>query len=171
MAPATFPASLPLCGCLLLASGFAQAMTLLVVPLGGSYWFTMQIVVEKLIHRGHEVVVVIPEVSWQLGKSLNCTMKTYAVSHTLEDFYRVFTESQWKIQEEGTLLLLKSPAKVFFELLFSCCRGLFNDKKLVEYFKQTSFNVVFLDPFNVFGLIVVKCFSLPSVVFSRGIFC
>ena len=64
----------------------------------------MQMVVEKLIHRGHEVVVVIPEVSWQLGKSLNCTMKTYAVSQTLKDFNRVFTESQWKTQEEGTLL-------------------------------------------------------------------
>lgn len=71
----------------------------------------------------------------------------------------------------GNTSLLKSPAKGFFELLFSHCRSLFNVKKLVEYFKQTSFNVVFFDPFNVFGLIVVKSFSLPSVVLSRGIFC
>ena len=63
MAPAGFPASLPLCVCLLLASGFAQAGRLLVVPMDGSHWFTMQSVVEKLIHNGHEVVVVMPEVS------------------------------------------------------------------------------------------------------------
>uniref|UniRef100_D6RH94 UDP glucuronosyltransferase 1 family, polypeptide A7C n=1 Tax=Mus musculus TaxID=10090 RepID=D6RH94_MOUSE len=61
MAPADFPASLPLCVCLLLASGLAQAGRLLVVPMDGSHWFTMQTVVEKLLHKGHEVVVVVPE--------------------------------------------------------------------------------------------------------------
>ncbi|CAO2625351.1 UDP-glucuronosyltransferase 1A7 [Lemmus lemmus] len=174
MAPAGFPASLPLCVCLLLASGFVQAGRLLVVPMDGSHWFTMQSVVEKLIHRGHEVVVVVPEVSWQLGNSLNLTVKTYSTSHTIEDFnreFKIFLDAQWKDQPEGITLLLKSPAEGFFELLYSHCRDLFNDKKLVEYLKQSSFDAVFLDPFDVCGLTVAKYFSLPSVVFSRGIFC
>ncbi|KAK7795207.1 hypothetical protein U0070_008441 [Myodes glareolus] len=48
----------------------------------GSHWFTMQSVVQKLIHNGHEVVAAVPE-------------------------------------------------------------DLFNDKKLVEYLKQSSFDAVF----------------------------
>lgn len=62
-------------------------------------------------------------------------------------------------------------AKGFFELIFSHCRTLFNDKKLVEYLKQTSFDAVFLDPFHVCGLTVAKYFSLPSVILTKVIFC
>lgn len=173
MAPAGSPASLPLCVCLLLASGFAQAGRLLVVPMDGSHWFTMQSVVEKLIHRGHEVVVVVPEVSWQLRKSLNFTVKTYSISHTIEDLnreFKFFMDAQWKPQHEGLVPILGSPAQRFFELLFSHCRDLFNDKKLVEYLKQSSFDAVFLDPFDVCGLTVAKYLSLPSVVFGRTMF-
>ncbi|XP_042115731.2 UDP-glucuronosyltransferase 1A7-like [Peromyscus maniculatus bairdii] len=174
MAPAGLPASLPLCVCLLLASGFAQAGRLLVVPMDGSHWFTMQMVVEKLIHRGHEVVAVVPEVSWQLGKSLNLTVKTYSTSHTLEDMnreFKYFSDTQWKTPEQSMFSFLTGSAKHFFELLFSHCRDLFNDKKLVEYLKQSSFDAVFIDPFDVCGLTVAKYLSLPSVIFSRGVFC
>ncbi|XP_038195195.1 LOW QUALITY PROTEIN: UDP-glucuronosyltransferase 1A7-like [Arvicola amphibius] len=174
MAPIGFPASLPLCVCLLLVSGFAQAGRLLVVPMDGSHWFTIQSVVEKLIHNGHEVVVVVPEVSWQLGKSVNFTVKAYSISHTLEDLNRevnIFLDAQWKDQTDLMTFLLTSPGRGFFELLFSHCRDLFNDKKLVEYLKQSSFDAVFLDPFDVCGLTVAKYLSLPSVVFGRAILC
>ncbi|XP_051010472.1 UDP-glucuronosyltransferase 1A7-like [Acomys russatus] len=174
MAPAESPASLPLCVCLLLASGFAQAGRLLVVPMDGSHWFTMQTVVEELLHRGHEVVVVVPEVSWQLGRSLNVTVKTYSTSHTLEDLdreFKFFSDTQLKTPEQSMRSLTTGSAKGFFKLIFSLCRSVFNDKKLVEYLKQSAFDAVFLDPFDVCGLTVAKYLSLPSVVFARGIFC
>ncbi|XP_059134712.1 UDP-glucuronosyltransferase 1A7-like [Peromyscus eremicus] len=174
MAPGDLPAFLPLCVCLLLVSGFAQADRLLVVPMDGSHWFTMQMVVEKLIHRGHEVVVVVPEVSWQLGKSLNLTVKTYSTSHTLEDMnreFKYFSDTIWKTSEQRLLSLMTGSANNFFELLISHCRDLFNDKKLVKYLKQSSFDAVFLDPFDVCGLTVAKYLSLPSVVFAKGVLC
>ncbi|XP_012657556.2 UDP-glucuronosyltransferase 1-10-like [Otolemur garnettii] len=99
MAPAGLPSLLPLCACLLLTPGLAEAGKLLVVPMDGS------------------------------------------------------------------------STTGFFELIFSHCRSLFNDRKLVEYLRESSFDAVFLDPFDMCGLIVAKYFSLPSVVFSRGIFC
>ncbi|XP_040608999.1 UDP-glucuronosyltransferase 1A8 isoform X5 [Mesocricetus auratus] len=174
MAPAGSPNSLLLCVCLLLASDFAQAGRLLVVPMDGSHWFTMQSVVEKLVNKGHEVVVVVPEVSWQLGKSLNLTVKTYSTSHTLEDLdreFKVFMGAYWKTQESSIFSLLQNSPSGFFDLCFSHCRDLFKDKKLVEYLKQSSFDAVFLDPFDVCGLTVAKYLSLPSVVFTRGMFC
>ncbi|XP_038195196.1 LOW QUALITY PROTEIN: UDP-glucuronosyltransferase 1A8-like [Arvicola amphibius] len=175
MAPAGFPASLPLCVCLLLASGFAQAGRLLVVPMDGSHLFTMQSVVEKLIHRGHKVVVVVPEVSWQLRKSLNFTMKMNSVSYTLKELshcFKFFAHNQWKTEEVGMFSLLKNPGRGFFELLFSHCMDLFSDKKLVEYLKKRSFDAVFLDLFDVCSLTVAKYLSLPSVIFARDIlFC
>nr|XP_024646049.1 UDP-glucuronosyltransferase 1-9-like [Macaca nemestrina] len=165
---------LPLCVCLLLACGFAEAGKLLVVPMDGSHWFSMRSVVEKLILRGHEVVVVIPKVSWQLGRSLNCTVKTYSTSYTLEVLdqeFKAFAQAQWKAQVQSIFSLIMSSYNDIFDLFFSNCRSLFKDKKLVEYLKESSFDAVFLDPFDTCGLIVAKYLSLPSVVFARGIFC
>ncbi|XP_012289588.2 UDP-glucuronosyltransferase 1A8 isoform X5 [Aotus nancymaae] len=174
MAPAEWTGSLPLCMCLLLTCGFTQAGKLLVVPMDGSHWFTMRSVVEKLILRGHEVVVVMPEVSWQLESSLNCTVKTYSASYTLEDLDREFIDfanAQWKAPLQSAFSLLTGSSSGIFNLFFSHCKSLFKDKKLVEYLKESSFDAVFLDPFDACGLIVAKYFSLPSVVFARGIFC
>ncbi|KAL4688867.1 hypothetical protein H8959_005119 [Pygathrix nigripes] len=154
---------------------FAEAGKLLVVPMDGSHWFTtMRSVVEKLILRGHEVVVVRTEVSWQLERSLNCTVKTYSTSYTLEDLdqkFMVFTDSHWKAQAQSLYPLVTHSSRGILDLFYSNCRSLFKDKKLVEYLKESSFDVVFLDPFDACGLILAKYFSLPSVVFTRGIFC
>ena len=174
MACTGWTSPLPLCVCLLLTCGFAEAGKLLVVPMDGSHWFTMRSVVEKLILRGHEVVVVMPEVSWQLGRSLNCTVKTYSTSYTLEDLdreFKAFAHAQWKAQVRSIYSLLMGSYNDIFDLFFSNCRSLFKDKKLVEYLKESSFDAVFLDPFDNCGLIVAKYFSLPSVVFTRGILC
>lgn len=174
MAPGLLPSTLPLLVCLLLASGCAEAGKLLVVPMDGSHWFTMRMVVEKLVHRGHEVVAVVPEVSWQLGQSLNFTVKTYSTSYTMEDLdreFNFFTDTQWKTPEPSMYGLTMGSAKGFFDITFSRCRNLFNDQKLVEYLKESSFDAVFMDPFDVCGLIIAKYFSLPSVVFARVLFC
>ncbi|CAD7686764.1 unnamed protein product [Nyctereutes procyonoides] len=133
-------------------SSVVCAGKLLVVPMDGSHWFTMRLVVEQLIQRGHEVVLIIPEVSWQLGKSSNFTVKIYSTTYNLEELnqmFKTFSYSQWKTPQQSSL---------FFVIQ-------------IEFLKESSFDAVFLDPFDVCGLIVAKYFSLPSVVFTRGLFC
>ncbi|XP_003785100.1 UDP-glucuronosyltransferase 1-8-like [Otolemur garnettii] len=174
MAPTGLPCLLPLCACLLLTPGLAEAGKLLVVPMDGSHWFTMRLVVERLIQKGHEVVVVMPEVSRQLGELENCTTKIYRTSYSLKDLDRefmYFANDQWENRRQTLYSLLLTSARGVFELFFSHCRSLFNDQQLVEYLRESSFDAVFLDPFDMCGLIVAKYFSLPSVVFSRVVFC
>ncbi|NWS46875.1 UD19 glucuronosyltransferase, partial [Probosciger aterrimus] len=57
---------------------------LLVLPMDGSHWLSMRPLVEKLSERGHKVVVVIPEVSWQMRVAQAYTVKAYPASYTLE---------------------------------------------------------------------------------------
>ncbi|XP_042636742.1 UDP-glucuronosyltransferase 1A10-like [Orycteropus afer afer] len=174
LVPAVMTGFLPLCVCLLLTSGLAQAGKLLVVPMSGSHWFTMRSVVEKLTHRGHEVVMVMPEVNWHLEKSLDITVKTYSTSYSLEDLDRefmAFVNFHWKNQFRDLSPILTGSADTVFKYFFSNCRSLFNNTKLVEFIKESSFDAVFTDPFDLCGLIVAKYFSLPSVVFTRGLFC
>ncbi|XP_055977271.1 UDP-glucuronosyltransferase 1A10-like [Sorex fumeus] len=174
MAPTVLAGLFPLSVCLLLTSGPTEAGRLLVVPMDGSHWFTMSSVVEQLIHRGHELVVVMPEVSWYLKKSLNFTAKTYSLPYSLEDLnheMKIFADHQWKIRDKNLISLLTSSSSKIFDYLFSHCKSVFDDRKLVKYLEETSFDAVFLDPFDMCGLIIAKYLSLPSVVFTRGGFC
>ncbi|NXD47183.1 UD19 glucuronosyltransferase, partial [Copsychus sechellarum] len=63
---------------------------LLVVPMVGSHWLSMQEVVEELSQRGHEVVVLVPEVSWQMETTQAYKVVTYPVRQTLEELDNAF---------------------------------------------------------------------------------
>ncbi|NXR29853.1 UD19 glucuronosyltransferase, partial [Cinclus mexicanus] len=68
----------------------SHAGKLLVVPMVGSHWLSMQEVVEKLSQRGHEVVVLVPEVSWQMETTQAYKVVTYPVRQTLEELDNAF---------------------------------------------------------------------------------
>ncbi|NXM69538.1 UD11 glucuronosyltransferase, partial [Serilophus lunatus] len=57
---------------------------LLVVPIDGSHWLSMHPVVERLQQRGHDVVVVAPEINLRIHPSVLYNLKTYPVSYTRE---------------------------------------------------------------------------------------
>ncbi|NXB45903.1 UD18 glucuronosyltransferase, partial [Leucopsar rothschildi] len=63
---------------------------LLVVPMVGSHWLSMQEVVEKLSQRGHEVVVLVPEVTWNIETTQAYKVVTYPVRQTLEELDNAF---------------------------------------------------------------------------------
>ncbi|NXU21535.1 UD19 glucuronosyltransferase, partial [Pardalotus punctatus] len=71
-------------------ASLSEAGKLLVVPMVGSHWLSMQEVVEKLSERGHEVVVVVPEVSWQMETTQAYNVLTYPVRQSLEELDKAF---------------------------------------------------------------------------------
>ncbi|XP_068959186.1 UDP-glucuronosyltransferase 1A7-like isoform X2 [Petaurus breviceps papuanus] len=166
---------LPLWMFLLLSGGVAEAGKVLVVPMDGSHWLSMSVVVEKLHQKGHEVVLVVPEVSWRLATSLPYTVKTYKPSYSLEDInhaFKRFSDNQWDNINKGLLLLTHNPnTTLFFDYVFSNCKSIFQNAELLQYIKDSAFDAIFFDPFDQCGFILSKYFSLPSVVFMRGLFC
>ncbi|NXM41750.1 UD19 glucuronosyltransferase, partial [Gymnorhina tibicen] len=68
----------------------AAAGKLLVVPVDGSHWLSMREVVDMLQQKGHEVVVVAPEVTMRIKPSENFVMKTYSVPYTEEELKKEF---------------------------------------------------------------------------------
>lgn len=68
---------------------------LLVVPQDGSHWLSMKDIVELLSEKGHDIVVLVPEVNLLLKESKHYTRKTYPVpfdQEELENRYPLF----WK---------------------------------------------------------------------------
>ncbi|XP_053925957.1 UDP-glucuronosyltransferase 1A9 isoform X1 [Cuculus canorus] len=160
---------------LLLLPGLSDGGKLLVVPMVGSHWLSMKEVVEKLSEKGHEVVVILPEVSWQMETTQAYTVKTYPVSLPLQDLDNAFQQYAGAHLKEQTFPLnipeLYKYSVNVFKTFFTQCRDLFNSKETLQYISQSNFDAVLTDPAFMCGAIVANYFSLPFVFFMRGFPC
>ncbi|KAK4817714.1 hypothetical protein QYF61_026404 [Mycteria americana] len=160
---------------ILLLPGLSDGGKLLVVPMDGSHWLSMRQVVEKLTERGHEVVVVIPEVSWQMKTTPAYTVKTYPVSYTIEELDNAFHEYVATHLKDlpfplNALALYNNSVHVF-RTFFVQCRNLFSSKETLQYLNQSGFDAVLTDPIFMCGATLANYLSLPFVFFMRGFPC
>ncbi|NXQ56385.1 UD11 glucuronosyltransferase, partial [Anthoscopus minutus] len=155
--------------------GLAAAGKLLVVPVDGSHWLSMREVVVILGQRGHEVVVVAPEVSLHIKPSKSFVMKTYPVLYTQEDLKKEFQAFFHFSFEQGSFLERFVKAyqgiKRITNLGVSSCGYLLQNKELIRYLEESKFDAVLTDPVLLCGAILAKHLSLPAVYFLRGIPC
>ncbi|XP_069081633.1 UDP-glucuronosyltransferase 1A1-like isoform X1 [Pleurodeles waltl] len=169
--------SWPISGFLLLTFfSLSESGKLLVVPQDGSHWLSMLPVVEQLRQRGHEIVLVVPELNIHIGTSSQYyTVKTYRVPFTKE-----YLES--KVKSLGTFVFSEQsfPEMIFTlyqrvssltEMMASACQHFLDDLELIEYLKESHFNALLVDPVLSCGQIVAEYLSIPSVFFMRAIPC
>ncbi|NXX57319.1 UD11 glucuronosyltransferase, partial [Scopus umbretta] len=148
---------------------------LLVVPVDGSHWLSMREVLDGLGQKGHEIVVVAPEINLYIKSAKNFVMKTYPVPFTQEEMDENFQAFLQHVLEEGSLLErifntyegVKSTSAMF---LYTCTHLLYN-KELVRYLEETKFDAVLTDPVLPCGQILAEHLSVPSVFFLRGTPC
>ncbi|PKK29567.1 UDP-glucuronosyltransferase 1-9 [Columba livia] len=160
---------------ILLIPSLSDGGKLLVVPMDGSHWLSMKPVVEKLTERGHEVVVLTPEVSWQVRKTETYTVKTYPVSYTVEDLDNNFRDYLAVHLKDlpfplNTLAMYNSFVDVL-HMFFAPCKDLFRNKETLQYLNQSGFDAVLTDPIFMCGATVSNYLSLPFVFFMRGLPC
>ncbi|NWI17049.1 UD11 glucuronosyltransferase, partial [Crypturellus soui] len=162
---------------LLLLSGLPLAAggKLLVVPVDGSHWLSMREVLEPLGQKGHEIVVVAPEISLYIKPSEHFSMKTYPVPFTKEELHGHFSSFSQQVFEEGSLLerfiKMQKAMKRSSTLYLTTCTHLLFNKELVRYLEESQFDAVFTDPFLPCGQILAEHLSVPSVFFLRAIPC
>ncbi|OXB55132.1 hypothetical protein ASZ78_012561 [Callipepla squamata] len=169
----------PLAACIfiLLIPGLSEGGKLLVVPMVGSHWLSMKEVVQELAERGHEVVVLKPEVSWQMKEAEKhaYTVKTYPVSTKLEELdnaFQLFLSSQLKrLPFPENLIAPYKNTVHLFKTFYHDCRDLFSSTETLQYLKQSGFDAVLTDPFFMCGATVANYLSLPFVFFMRGFPC
>ncbi|NXP39749.1 UD11 glucuronosyltransferase, partial [Leiothrix lutea] len=174
MAPG-LSASPPIVVLLLSLLGLAAAGKLLVVPVDGSHWLSMRELLDMLQQKGHEVVVVAPEVTWHIKPAKNLVMKMYPVPFTQEEMDGVPQGLIEDVFEEGTFLervmRLYQRAKKNSALFLATCTHLIHNKELIRYLEESKFDAVLTDPFLPCGQIVAEHLSLPSVYFLQLIPC
>uniref|UniRef100_A0A3Q3G2C1 UDP glucuronosyltransferase 1 family, polypeptide A1 n=1 Tax=Labrus bergylta TaxID=56723 RepID=A0A3Q3G2C1_9LABR len=119
-----------------LSLGPVQGGKVLVLPVDGSHWLSMKILVKELNQRGHEVLVLVPDSSLLIHSSESFKTEVYPVSFTKADL-----DGRFEQLTEG--LFLKPPQMTDIFL---------NVQRLVSFTSLQSaegrgFDLVLTDPF------------------------
>ncbi|XP_061647218.1 UDP-glucuronosyltransferase-like isoform X1 [Phyllopteryx taeniolatus] len=155
--------------------GPAEGGKVLVIPVDGSHWLSMKILVKELTHRGHEVVVLVPESSLLMNSSEGYRTQLYKVPYNKAELDGTFAQLQDSV-------FVKSP--VFTDMLFNVellvnftsfqgrgCRSLLDQQPLLSQLRDEAFDLVLTDPFLPCGSILAHIFGIPAVYFLRGLPC
>ncbi|XP_070224623.1 UDP-glucuronosyltransferase 1-2 isoform X2 [Bos mutus] len=165
-------AGLLLCLCV---GRWAEAGKVLVVPMEGSHWLSMREAVRELHARGHQAVVVAPEVNLHIKADDFFTMKTYAIPYTRDEFDSIMKGRPDEFFERARFLtwFLETMATLKNVSLFFArsCEALLYNKDLIRDLNASSFDVVLTDPVYPCGAVLAKYLSIPAVFFLRFLPC
>ncbi|CAJ1071328.1 LOW QUALITY PROTEIN: UDP-glucuronosyltransferase-like [Xyrichtys novacula] len=158
-----------------LSLGPAQGGKVLVLPVDGSHWLSMKILVKELNQRGHEVLVLVPDSSLLIHSSESFKTEVYPVSFSQADL-----DSEFDQLTDG--LFAKSPQihdilpnverlVSFTTLQVEACESLLNNQPLMSRLRSGGFDLVLTDPFLPCGSVVSHLLSIPAVYFMNGLPC
>lgn len=152
-----------------------QGGKVLVMPVDGSHWLSMKILVKELTHRGHEVLVLVPEESLLIKDAESYKTEIYQVPYTKADL-----DGSFKELKDGVFLKPPKMTEMFVDvqrlvnytsMQVTGCESLLNNQPLMSRLRGEGFDVVLTDPFLPCGSILAHIFSIPAVYFLRGLPC
>ncbi|NXS71586.1 UD16 glucuronosyltransferase, partial [Pandion haliaetus] len=156
---------------------FAEGGKILVIPQDGSHWLSMRPVVRKLQQNGHEVVVVVPSTNLYMKSKepQNYTVKVYPIPYTEEHLTVVlksFVKAHFIEQSVLNIIItMYQSMSEIFRFFFANCKSLLQNEDMMQYLRESKFDVVFTDPIMMCGPIIAEYLSVPSVYFLRGFPC
>ncbi|XP_023578051.1 UDP-glucuronosyltransferase 1-2 isoform X2 [Octodon degus] len=146
----------------------------LVVPVEGSHWLSMRDLVRELHSRGHQAVVLAPEVSLHIKGEDFFTLNSFAFPYTQEEYNNFFSEGKFILESQNFLerhSKIISSFKKFSELYEKSCVQMLRNSTLMSQLNASSFDVVLTDPVFPCGAVLAQYLSVPAVFFLRGIPC
>ncbi|KAG8432556.1 hypothetical protein GDO86_016986, partial [Hymenochirus boettgeri] len=148
---------------------------LLVIPLDGSHWLNMRILLDALGQRGNQMVVLAPQSNIRIQPSENYVVKTYRVPYSKQQLEEHMGTTARELFAERPLLekIIHTYRRIANAtgIVFSSCQHLLHNRDLMEQLKESSFDAMLIDPFFPCGQIVAEYLSLPSVYYLRGLPC
>lgn len=159
-----------------------QAGKILVFPVDGSHWVNMNLLIQSLHSKGHEVTVVRTATSWYVKekaphyRSITVSLPQ-AIAIEEEDFFVTFLVKMLEIQKQGGSVI--GFLKFYWEMLGALSNihhqasllgvEIFENKTLLQSIRDTKFDVVLLDPGLPVGVLIAHELKLPTVFNVRWI--
>ncbi|KAM9358616.1 UDP-glucuronosyltransferase-like [Symphorus nematophorus] len=152
-----------------------QGGKVLVLPVDGSHWLSMKILVKELSRRGHEVLVLVPEYSLLMSSSESYKTEMYPVSYSkaeLDESLNSLSNGVFHKRPQITDRLVDVERLLnFTSVQVRGCESLLNNQPLMSRLRGEGFDVVLTDPFLPCGPILAHLFSIPAVYFLSGLPC
>lgn len=155
--------------------GMVLGDKLLVVPQDGSHWFSMKNIAEVLSKKGHDIVVLVPEVNLHLKESKYYTRKTYSVPYDqkeLQQRFQSFGNQQFAKRSFLTAAHFEyKNCMTVIDMYFTNCHSLLKDSATLSFLRDSKFDALFTDPALPCGVILAEYLRLPSLYLFRGFPC
>ncbi|XP_029419995.1 UDP-glucuronosyltransferase 1-1 isoform X2 [Nannospalax galili] len=153
----------------------SHAGKLLLIPVDGSHWLSMHVIIQQLHQRGHDILVVAPEASVYIEEGSYYTLKKYPVPFQKENVAATFAELGHAVFENNPFLLrvIKTYKKVIRDsaLLLSACTHLLQNAPLMTSLQESHFDALLTDPFIPCGTILAQYLALPTVYYLNALPC
>ncbi|XP_069790299.1 UDP-glucuronosyltransferase 1A1-like [Narcine bancroftii] len=149
----------------------AESGHLLVIPVDGSHWLNLKILMDGLGKRGHDVVVVVPEVSMAMGPSPHFTTKVFPVPYGRDEVEKIKPTIETNMSFFQRFRGAFGKTRGLRDFFVSTCESLLYNTELMQELGERKFDALLTDPFLPCGAIVADYLSLPTVNLVRGIPC
>ncbi|XP_040822668.1 UDP-glucuronosyltransferase 2B14-like isoform X2 [Ochotona curzoniae] len=131
----------------------------LVWPMEYSHWMNLNVILEELVRRGHEVIVLNHNASIFVdsGKTTAIKFETFPIDATKEDmevFFMQFINMWTKVQHESYWEYLPGFQKLILEYSNSCedlCKAAVLNKKLMTKLQESKFDILISDAIGPCG--------------------
>ncbi|XP_056144980.1 UDP-glucuronosyltransferase-like [Lampris incognitus] len=158
-----------------LTPGPVDGGKVLVMPVDGSHWLSMKLLVKELTLRGHEVVVLVPETSLLIQGSDGFRTEVFQVPFTKAELDQTFNTLRDGVFTRTpvitTIFVDVGRLMNFTSLQVRGCESLLHNQKFTSRLRDERFDLMLTDPFLPCGTILADSFSIPAVYFLRGIPC
>ncbi|XP_064177654.1 UDP-glucuronosyltransferase 2B20-like isoform X1 [Anguilla rostrata] len=160
----------------------SYAGKILVFPVDGSHWVNMNLLIEGLHARNHNITVVRSASSWYVKeKSPHYTSITIPLPEVIniedEDFFVSFLSKILEIQRGGASIM--TFISFYWEMLTGLSEihrqasqlvvEMFKNQQLMQSLQDTQFDLVLMDPGLPGGVLVAHQLQLPTVFNVRWI--
>ncbi|OBS67836.1 hypothetical protein A6R68_03622 [Neotoma lepida] len=164
---------------LLQLSGFFESGSggkVLVWPMEYSHWLNLRTMLDELVKRGHEVIVLRPSasLSYEVEDTSAIEFETYTTSYSVADVEELFMESIRKQIYEMTkksfwryFLMLQKVVWSYSDYFESLCKDVVLNKELMTKLHNSSFDVIVADPFIPCSDLLAEVFKIPLVYSLR----
>ncbi|KAK9542474.1 hypothetical protein VZT92_000334 [Zoarces viviparus] len=179
MPPHRYATSLLLLSIVFLSWRICHGGKILIVPLEGSHWVNMDIMIKALHSRGHSIDVVRTSKSWYIQDDSPC-YKTITVPVTEafnHDFINPILKKVIDIERgESSVLSFASLKAEMCSAMFNVHRimckmatNMFEDEDLMNTLKDRKYDLVLTDPAWGAGIMLAHALKLPLVYNVRWI--
>ncbi|XP_030627728.1 UDP glucuronosyltransferase 1 family, polypeptide B1 [Chanos chanos] len=155
--------------------GPVQGGRVLVMPVDGSHWLSMKLLVDELAQRGHEILLLVPETSILIKGSELYHTETFSVPYSRSDLsasVEWMREGVFRRNPPLTDIMINVERLMnFTSMQVIGCEALLYNNTLMEKLKKAEFELLLTDPFLPCGTIIATALSLPTIYFLRGMPC